>query len=147
VFDGKTCFILNEGEVASKIIDGEAILINLSNGVYYSLDTTGAVIWEHLASGHSFDTMFNVLLARYDIGAEQLKADLERIISELCNEKLIFVHPDATPSSETTKYAGQSTGSAKEPYVSPKLHIYNDMGDLLALDPPMPKLSSVPWSE
>jgi len=33
----------NEEEVASKVMDGEAILINLSNGIYYSMDKVGGV--------------------------------------------------------------------------------------------------------
>ena len=35
----------NEEEVAAKVLDGEAILINLSNGAYYSTDKRGAFIW------------------------------------------------------------------------------------------------------
>ncbi len=35
-----------EEEVASKVIDGEAIIINLANGVYYSMDKVGALVWE-----------------------------------------------------------------------------------------------------
>ena len=31
----------NSDGVASKIVDGEAILINLSNGMYYSMDAVG----------------------------------------------------------------------------------------------------------
>ena len=34
----------NKEEVAAKVMDGEAILINLSNGIYYSMDKVGAVV-------------------------------------------------------------------------------------------------------
>jgi hypothetical protein len=142
VFDGKTCFTLNDSEVAAEVIDGEAILINLSTGVYYSLDKTGAVIWENLAKGCSFDATLNMLLSKYDASAEQIRADLERLASELCNERLILAQPNTIAPSENIVAAS----SLKETYESPKLHTYNDMGDLLALDPPMPKLSNVPWS-
>ena len=33
------------------------------------------------------------------------------------------------------------------PYESPLLNIYRDMGDLLALDPPMPGLAEMNWKE
>jgi hypothetical protein len=35
----------------------------------------------------------------------------------------------------------------KLPYELPKLNIYRDMGDLLALDPPVPGLGDTPWKE
>ena len=37
------CFRPREEEIASKVIDGEAIIINLANGVYYSMDKVGAM--------------------------------------------------------------------------------------------------------
>ena len=35
-------FRVNTEEVAAKVIDGEAIIINLTTGVYYSMDGVGA---------------------------------------------------------------------------------------------------------
>ena len=35
----------NEQQVAAKVMDGEAIIINLGTGIYYSLGTTGGFIW------------------------------------------------------------------------------------------------------
>ena len=35
----------------------------------------------------------------------------------------------------------------KASYDIPKLNIYRDMGDLLALDPPVPGLGDTPWKE
>ena len=43
--------IPNKKEVAVKIMDGEAIFINLSSGVYYSMDSIGAIIWEMIENG------------------------------------------------------------------------------------------------
>ena len=43
----------NGEEVAAKVMDGEAILINLSNGMYYSMDKVGGFIWELIEGGYS----------------------------------------------------------------------------------------------
>ena len=43
---GATRYARNTDEVVSKVIDGEAIIINLTNGVYYSIDKAGARIWD-----------------------------------------------------------------------------------------------------
>ena len=34
-----------ENRVLAQIIDGEAIIINMETGCYYSLDSVGAEIW------------------------------------------------------------------------------------------------------
>ena len=57
------CFRPREEEVASKVIDGEAIIINLANGVYYSMDKVGALVWDLLQTGYSLDEVI-VPLAR-----------------------------------------------------------------------------------
>ena len=41
----QSCLRPNEEEVAAKVMDGEAILINLSSGIYYSMDKVGGVLW------------------------------------------------------------------------------------------------------
>jgi hypothetical protein len=38
-----------------------------------------------------------------------------------------------------------TTAEQKSAYEPPKLNAYRDMGDLLALDPPMPGLEDIPW--
>ena len=43
--------------------------------------------------------------------------------------------------------ARASAGADKLPYKSPQLHIYTDMEDLLALDPPTPGFADIPWKE
>jgi hypothetical protein len=53
-------------------------------------------------------------------------------------------------ASENGATAGAQTMTepeAKLPYELPKLNIYRDMGDLLALDPPVPGLGETPWKE
>ena len=44
-------------EVAAKVIEGEAILINLANGVYYSMEKVGGLIWEMIEGRHTLREM------------------------------------------------------------------------------------------
>lgn len=39
-------FRINAPTVISETIDGEAIIINLDTGAYYSLRETGAAVWQ-----------------------------------------------------------------------------------------------------
>lgn len=133
----------NEAEVAAKVLDGEAILINLANGVYYSMDNIGGVIWELVEGRHSLEEMVAAISARYEVSAEQVQDDVERLVGELVEENLVLETDEAAPRGESQS----ATPDQRAPYVSPELNIYRDMGDLLALDPPMPGLADAPWKE
>jgi len=130
-------------EIAAKVIDGEAIMINLANGVYYSMDKVGGLIWEMIERKESLEEMITALLARYDVSREQALADVEQLVDELLRENLVATFEN-----------GASPDAKREPeqqdnltYESPKLNIYRDMGDLLALDPPTPGLGTMAWKD
>jgi hypothetical protein len=133
----------NEKEVAAKVMDGEAILINLSNGIYYSMDKVGSLIWEMIEKSSSVEKMTAAISAHYDIPLEQARTDIERLVGELVDEKLVIEMDSEAPRAELEPPNPQH----RLPYESPQLNIYRDMGDLLALDPPMPGLADITWKE
>ena len=126
------------------MIDGEAIIINFSNGIYYSLDGVGGIVWEMIERGYSLEDMITAISAHYEISPETVKLDLENLQGELVQEKpRLKVSTEKRPQGESPKWEIQKNGS----YDSPKLNIYRDMGQLLALDPPMPGLHEMTWKD
>ena len=133
----------NGEEVAAKVMDGEAILINLSNGVYYSMDKVGGFVWELIEQGYSIQQMIAAITVRYDVSREQVQADVEELTEKLRAENLVAVRTDEpTPLKDQEQEL-----DSRLPYEGPTLNIYRDMGDLLALDPPMPGLAEMNWKE
>ena len=72
----------NEEEVAAQVLDGEAVMINLSNGFYYSMNGVGAFIWELIASGQSLDAIVTSLTRQYDVSSERAQADLDQLVAQ-----------------------------------------------------------------
>jgi len=132
----------NREEVAAKVMDGEAILINLSNGTYYSMDGVGGSIWEVIEGEHSLEEVVAVIVSQYDVEREVVQADVESLAALLLEENLVETSEDG-PRSETQPRELQQ----KLPYESPNLNIYRDMADLLALDPPMPGFQEPVWRD
>ncbi len=128
-------------EVVAKVMDGEAIVINLANGMYYSMDKVGGAIWALLDEGHCLADIAGAVVALYDVAPAQAQADVERIVNELLTENLVTVIEDRPRPRANPDSAPQP----KLAYESPTLNIYRDMGDLLALDPPVPNLGNTPW--
>jgi len=130
-------------EVASKVIDGEAIIINLGNGIYYSMDKVGALIWDLLQSGCMLEEIIRAVTGEYDVSREQAESNVCQLVQELIQENLVVSTENGIPLPTADQFDHQE----KATYETPKLNIYRDMGDLLALDPPVPGLGDTPWKE
>jgi hypothetical protein len=134
-------FAPNGDDVVSKIIDGELIIIRLSDGTYYSMDNVGARTWTLIESHHDLPAIVATIARAYDVSPAALERDLRKLLDELLAEGLITATPGATPA------AGPPADTAPTPrlaYEAPQLHIYRDMGNLLALDPPTPGIDDMP---
>lgn len=128
----------NQDCVASKVLEGEAILIHLVSGVYYSMGGVGAVFWELLQSGLSPRAAAAQIAVAYDRDLADVEADLADLLGVLLREDLV-VPVEAETVAEVV-LEELVVGS----YLRPELEIYRDMGELLALDPPDPDLSLAP---
>ncbi len=131
----------NADEVVSKVMDGEAIVIRLSDGVYYSLDRAGGLVWELIEAETSLADIAAHLAARYEVSVEGALRDVLRLAEELVRERLVSTADGAPPRSVAP------TPDVRAPYEPPLLAVYRDMGDLLALDPPAPGLKDIPWKK
>jgi hypothetical protein len=131
----------NRDDVVSKVIEGEAIVINLSNGIYYSMDGVAGLIWNLIAEVRSLDEILGAIMARYDVTRSQAESDVNHLVAQLLEEKLI----EASDEEMTGLAPPDGNGVERLAYTPPALNIYRDMGDLLALDPPQPGLENTPW--
>jgi Coenzyme PQQ synthesis protein D (PqqD). len=124
-----------EQEVASKVVDGEAILINLANGMYYSLEKVGGLVWSMVTGGSSIARIAEVISERYSIPVAQAQEDVRRLVEELLADGLIVVSDGEVGVSSSLAIDG-----AVGPYEAPTLVKYDDMAEMFALDPPLPEL-------
>lgn len=132
---------LRSSDVTGKVIDGEAIIMNLATGAYYSMDGAGAALWELLELGCSRDEAVNALADRYAVDPEVLSRDVNAVIEDLLAEELI-----AEAGGRVAPTAIPVLGTRSE-YTAPSLQKFTDMADLLALDPPMPGLDESAWGD
>jgi hypothetical protein len=135
-------FDVHRDEIAAKVVDGEAVLINLSSGVYYSLQGPGATAWAYLEAGHPLDAVAAQLAARHGAPPARARADVEALVAELRGEGVLVERATAGPPATVDE---AELPVADGDYTPPALERYADMGDLLALDPPMPGVADIPW--
>lgn len=128
-------FGVNTQLVACEVVDAEAVIINLSNGMYYTMDEVGADVWQLIEQGASLSQMATALAGRHAVDEAQALADVTSLIEELRTEELVVQLTDATPPADV-QFAETCTAT----YSKPSLVRYNDMSEVLALDPPLPEL-------
>lgn len=136
------CVQPNRPEVIARVVDGEAILIRLSNGAYYSLQEVGGLIWSLIEEETPLAAIARAVVDRYDVDEPRALADVRRIAEELANEQLVVPVDTPSPVAEPGIAAME-----RLPYREPVLEVYADMGDLLALDPPIPGMEEIPWKD
>ncbi len=116
-------------EIVSDVIDGEAVVVNLSTGAYYTLNATGAVVWDLARRGCSRAELHAAAgeLLGGDAGA--IRDGCDAFLGRLLDEGLIVA------GSELASAPVARAAAAPIPFAPPALVKYTDMEDLLSLDP------------
>jgi Coenzyme PQQ synthesis protein D (PqqD) len=127
-------FRVNTPTVTHEIIDGEAVIINLDTGNYYSLVDVGSFIWGLVEKGASASEVQNVVLENYEGDAHQIDRGVQELLAQLQEENLIVPVDGAVDASELTPVT-PANNHEKPPFNPPALHKYSDMQELLLLDP------------
>ncbi len=76
-------------QVIDRAVDDGALLINLHNGDYYSLNSTGAKVWESIDGSRTVGDLAALVLAEYDADAEEVVADVLNLVTNLAGEGLV----------------------------------------------------------
>jgi hypothetical protein len=70
-------------------VGGEAVLLDLSSGYYYTLNRTGAAIWELLTGERDLAGVREAICERFGVSSETAWEDLASLVGHLRREKLI----------------------------------------------------------
>ena len=83
------------GEVVSREIEGELIIVPLVSGMgdledeLYTFNEFGRAIWEKLDGAHTVDDIIRELLAEYEASEERLTDDVLGLLDELARRQII----------------------------------------------------------
>lgn len=122
---------INAPSVVSEVIDGEAVIVNMDNGNYYSIDDSGAFIWDLLCQGANSNDLVGLVGESYASSDVDVEAIISEIISEFLKEELLVEAGDGYGESKREFRAG----SFEHRFAVPLLKKYTDMEELLLLDP------------
>ncbi len=88
--DLATVVVQTEGIFSSEL-DGETVLMSLTQAAYFGLDSTGQVIWNMIAKPCRVGDLCDQLAADYNVDRSVLEQEVFEFLSELNEEDLIQV--------------------------------------------------------
>lgn len=127
-------FRINTPTVTHETIDGEAVIINLDSGNYYSLVEAGSFIWALVEKGASASEVQDLLQQTYQGDAADIDRGAQELLAQLQQENLI-VPVDGSAAVDLTEVMPSSNGHGKPSFNAPLLNKFSDMQELLLLDP------------
>lgn len=116
-------FRINSPKVIHQIFDTEVVIVNLESGIYYSAGGSGIEVWRQLDAGI---LPRQITDAFAPFGAQ---SEIKSYLEELEREQLIV------PSEEQAGAETMETFPSITTFVSPTLHKFTDMREMLLVDP------------
>ena len=120
----------NQPAVVSEIIEGEAVIIHLDTGAYYSARHVSAVVWDLVGAGVTIQQIVPAVKARFDVDEATAGRDIRAFVQQLAREALIVERGELQPVERVLPHV-----EARKPYTAPALERFDDMKDLLLADP------------
>ena len=133
-------FAANHPAVVDEMIDGEVVVIDLRSGNYFSLVESAAVIWASLVARPTHDEVAAYLGGVYDAEPEQCFAVSGAFLDLLVSEGLVVPVDTADEPA-----AAPELPAVPGPLPEPRLEKFDDMQQLILLDPVHEIDESVGW--
>lgn len=74
-------------------INGEAILLDTTSGIYFGLNAVGSRIWTLIQSPRDLSSVRDTLLEEYDVTVSACEAELLRFVRDLLSRELVEIRP------------------------------------------------------
>lgn len=122
----------HQEEIAAQVFDDEAVIMRLADGAYFNMNKVGGAVWEMIQTDSSLEEIIAAVVQRFDVSADQAEMDVLQLVEQLLDERLVVSSNHNEPGADVKHDEPRD----RLPYETPVLHGHQDMGDLLALDPP-----------
>jgi hypothetical protein len=84
---GSECFV-------EYLPDGEAVLLHRGSEQYFGLDEMGVQVFLAVTSHPSVEDAYQELLTAYEVEPDELRRDIERLITDLVSHELLEFSSD-----------------------------------------------------
>src|SRR4051794_15114418 len=123
-----TQYRANAPRFVDETVDGEALIMDMVSGTYYSCVGASTVVWNALKQGVPDEAVVDGIAAMYGISVERARTDIDAFVAQLIEEHALV---PGEGRGATFTAPEDVTGE----YAPPQLERYTDLADLILLDP------------
>lgn len=117
-------FAVPADQLAARVIDGEAVVINLDTGVYVGLNPTATLLWGLLEAGpRSAGGLAEALVNAHGVDADEVIVDVRFFLEGLEREGLLVAADGSGVPVASLDGAG--------PYLAPMADRYDTLDELM----------------
>ena len=80
--------VASQAQISSEV-SSDAVILNLSSGVYFSLNRVGSRIWELIQEPRSVREVRDTLVGEFDVDPERCQQDIVSLLEELDAKGLV----------------------------------------------------------
>jgi len=77
---------------AFRTIDNEAVILNLDNSIYYSLNEVGAKVWDLCDGSKTVRDIATAISEEFEVEKEVAEGDVLELLDDLLREGLVSIH-------------------------------------------------------
>jgi len=125
-----TLYKINRPKVISEAFEDEVVAVNFDTGSYYGMRNTALTIWNLLEQGASTQTLTCRMTSLYHGDQQAISEAVSQFLDQLRTHNLI-----AEASAAQADHGPEAATNHRGPWEPPVLSVYEDMKDLLLLDP------------
>ncbi len=78
-----------ESRFVWRVVDGEALIVDLSSGAFFSLDPVGTEVWIRLKDGWDLPRIVEAIASKYGVDEQTVHGDVADLLDELSREGLM----------------------------------------------------------
>jgi len=78
-----------ESRLVWRVVDGEALIVDLASGRFFSLDRVGTEVWIRLKDGWDLARIVEAIATAYGIDEQTVRRDVNDLLDELSREGLV----------------------------------------------------------
>ena len=82
-------YSIDNDRITYRIIDDEAVILDLDSCFYYNLNKTGTMVWRSLIEGKDLTRIIEEISREHQVPQKTVANDVKAIITEFKKEKLI----------------------------------------------------------
>ena len=83
--------LIRNNEMISGQLNDDLVMVDIEKGIYFSLNSVATQIWELLENPTNSESLYDALMAEYEVGLEQCQADVNEYLEKMKELGLIQV--------------------------------------------------------